>query len=162
MQCLCCVSLQHTAIILSADTSLNSNNKQCLFHFQWVSVDAAVLVLCVSPTSVNMQTLNSNINKHHSQWVMAVDAVLVLRVFHDPACDNTKCRYSTQQTLFFPLSMSHSKCNACVVCLTVCSTQFQWVMAVDAVLVLCVSPAHDNTKCRHSTQQTLFVCNESQ
>ena len=31
------------------------------------------------------------------------------------------------------------------------------VMAVDAVLVLCVSPACNNTKYRHSTQQTLFV-----
>ena len=29
--------------------------------------------------------------------------------------------------------------------------------AVDAVLVLCVSPACNNTKCRHSTLQTLFV-----
>jgi len=29
--------------------------------------------------------------------------------------------------------------------------------AVDAVLVLHVSLVHDNTKCRYSTQQTLFV-----
>jgi len=156
MQCLCCMSLQHTAIILSVDTPLNSNNKYFLFHFQWATVDAAVLVLCVSPTSGNMQTLhsiNSNITKNclfHFQWATAVDVVLVLCV--SPTCDNAKCRHSTQQTLFVLLLMSHSKCSACVVCLTICSTQFQWVMAVDAVLVLYVSLACNNTKCRHYTQ----------
>jgi len=112
MQCLCCVSLQHAAIILCAVTPLNSNYKHCLCHFQWVTVDAVVLVLCVSPTSRNMQTLcsiNSNIYKHclfHFQWVTAVNAVLVLRV--SAARDNTKCRHSTHQTLFVPLSMNLS------------------------------------------------------
>ena len=82
----CSASLQHVAITPSAGTPLNSINKHCLLHFQWVTVDAAVLLLCISPTSGNMQTLhsiNSNINKHclfHFQWVMAVDAVLVLRM----------------------------------------------------------------------------------
>jgi len=96
--------------ILSAETPLNS--KYFWFHLQWVTVDAAVFVLCVSPTSGNMQTLhsiNSKITKHclfHFQWVMAVDAVLVL-------CD----------LLFVSLSFNES-----------------WYV-VDAVLILCVSPA---------------------
>ena len=34
-KCSACVAcLQHAAIIISADTPLNSNNKLCLFHFQ--------------------------------------------------------------------------------------------------------------------------------
>jgi len=33
------------------------------------------------------------------------------------------------------------------------------VTAVDAVLVLCVSPARNNTKCRHSTQKCAHVMN---
>jgi len=160
MQCLCYVSIQHAAIILSADTPLNSNNKHCLFHFQWVTVDAAVLVLCVSPTSGNVQTLhliNSNINKHclfHFQWITAVDAVLMLHI--SPALNNTKCRCSTVQTLFVPLSMIMimitGKGTACIldqhtiVQLNITQKQIQnqisdyliktWVTE-NAVLVLC-------------------------
>jgi len=45
-------------------------------------------------------------NLHGSSMFTAVDAVLVLLV--SPARDNTKCRHSTQQTLFVPLSMNPS------------------------------------------------------
>jgi len=41
-----------------------------------------------------------------SLMVTAVDSVLVLRA--SPACYNTECRHSTQQTLFLPLSMNPS------------------------------------------------------
>ena len=71
---------------------------------------------------------------------MAVDVVLMLCV--SPALSAVQSLHSTNTV---SLSMSHSKCSACVVCFTVCSTQFQRFMAVDAVPVLCVSPSCDNT-----------------
>jgi len=43
--------------------------------------------------------------------------------------------------------------SACVVCLTICSIPFQQVMAVDAVLVLHVSPACDSTSPLNSSNK---------
>jgi len=123
-----------------ADTPLNSNNKHCLFHFQWVTVDV-VLVLKHAAIILSADTpLNSN-NKHclfHFQWV-TVDAI-VLVLYVSPTSGNLQTLHSINSNI-------NKRCLF----------HFQWVMAVDAVLVLRVSPARDNTKCRHSTLQTQFV-----
>ena len=108
--------LLHVAIILSADTSLNSKT---LFVPLSMNHSKCHACLCVSPTCSNMQTLhsiNSNTNKLCLFYLITAVTVLVLCV---SPLYQVHMHSSIAITNIGWLSMDHSRCrDGCVMCLS--------------------------------------------